>query len=262
MDAQGREQPLVFGEVAELYDQSRPGYPEVVFDRVVEFGELRPGDPALEVGCRTGHATRPLAARGLLVTALEPSPEMARVARQKTRDLVGVRVEDAWFEDWALPREPLRLVTSAQAWDWVRPEVRFIKAREALGDGDRLAFFWNSALNQGHTNSGLDEAINDVYRREVPHLAAGVPEEVDVDRRLEIEASGLFVDAIREDYPWSTTDRATRYLGQLQAQSDHRLLEPAARGRLLDGLAAVLAAHGDAIDKSYCTCLYLARRHA
>ena len=262
MDAQGREQPLVFGEVAELYDQSRPGYPEVVFDRVVEFGELRPGDPALEVGCRTGHATRPLAARGLLVTALEPSPEMARVARQKTRDLVGVRVEEAWFEDWALPREPLRLVTSAQAWDWVRPEVRFIKAREALGDGDRLAFFWNSALNQGHTNSGLDEAINDVYRREVPHLAAGVPEEVDVDRRLEIEASGLFVDVIREDYPWSTTDRATRYPGQLQAQSDHRLLEPAARGRLLDGLAAVLAAHGDAIDKSYCTCLYLARRHA
>ena len=187
---------------------------------------------------------------------------MARAARQKTRELVGVRVEEASFEDWALPREPLRLVTSAQAWPWVRPEVRFIKAREALGDGDCLAFFWNSSLNQGHTNSGLEEAINDVYRREVPHLAAGVPGEVDVDRRLEIEASGLFVDVIREDYPWSTTYTATRYLGLLQAQSDHRLLEPAARGRLLDGLATVLAAHGDAIDQSYCTCLYLARRHA
>lgn len=262
MAAQRREQRLVFGEVAELYDQYRPGYPEVVFDRVVEFRELRPGDPALEVGCGTGRATLPLAARGLSVTALEPSPGMARVARQKTRDLVGVRVEEASFEDWALPREPFRLVTSAQAWHWVRPEVRLIKAREALGDGDCLALFWNSALNQGHTNSGLEEAINDVYRREAPHLVAGVPGEVDVDRRLEIEASGLFVDVIREDYPWSTTYTATHYLGLLQTQSDHRLLEPAVRGRLLDGVATVLAAHGDAIDQSYCNCLYLARRHA
>jgi hypothetical protein len=32
MDAQGREQRLVFGEVAELYEQYRPGYREVVFD--------------------------------------------------------------------------------------------------------------------------------------------------------------------------------------------------------------------------------------
>jgi SAM-dependent methyltransferase len=121
LDAQGAKQPLAFGEVAELYEQYRPGYREVVFDRVVEFGELRPGDPALEVGCGTGRATLPLAARGLLVTALELSPEMARVARQKTRELVGVRVEEASFEDWALPREPLRLVTSAQAWHWGGP---------------------------------------------------------------------------------------------------------------------------------------------
>jgi ubiquinone/menaquinone biosynthesis C-methylase UbiE len=68
LDAQGRKQPLVFGEVAELYDQYRPGYQEVVFDRVVEFGELRPGDPALEGGCGTGRATLPLAARGLAVS--------------------------------------------------------------------------------------------------------------------------------------------------------------------------------------------------
>ncbi|MGC2192890.1 MAG: methyltransferase domain-containing protein [Candidatus Dormiibacterota bacterium] len=255
----GRERRLVFGEVAELYDRYRPGYPAAVFDRIVEFGGLDRGDLVLEVGCGTGRATLPLAERGLRVIALEPSSEMARVAAQKTDGMVAVTVLEAAFEDWPLPREPFRLVASAQAWHWLRPEVRFVRAHQALGAGGSLALIWNTAI-QIESSAGLEEAIEEVYRRVAPELAAGVPGEVEGDRRLEIDASGLFVDLAREGFPWSTTYSADDYLGLLQTQSDHLLLDDAVRQRLLGGIAAVLDAHGNQVQQGYCTYLYLARR--
>ncbi|MGH7643157.1 MAG: hypothetical protein ACRENX_09135 [Candidatus Dormibacteria bacterium] len=47
MGTEPREQRLVFGEVADLYDRYRPGYPDSAFDRMVKYGELQPGDRVL-----------------------------------------------------------------------------------------------------------------------------------------------------------------------------------------------------------------------
>ncbi|MGA7172303.1 MAG: class I SAM-dependent methyltransferase [Candidatus Dormiibacterota bacterium] len=259
MSTEPREQRLVFGEVAELYDRYRPGYPDAVFDRIVTYGRLGAGDAVLELGCGTGRATLPLAAKGLSVTALEPSAEMARVATQRTEGLAGVTVVEASFEEWLLPEEPFRLVTSAQAWHWLEPAVRLVKSHDALGAQGSLALIWN-VVTGIDASDGLQEQIEDVYRRVAPGLAARVPGESDLDRRLEIEASGLFVDVEREMYPWSMTYSTDEYLGLLQTQSDHRLLEPETRQRLVTGIAEVLADHGNVVPQEYCTFLYLARR--
>ncbi len=77
-----REQRLVFGEVAETYDRARPGYPDVVVDDIVARAPQTEGMRLLEVGCGTGKATVPFAARGFDLVALEPSEEMAAVARR------------------------------------------------------------------------------------------------------------------------------------------------------------------------------------
>ena len=63
-----REQRLVFGEVADLYDRSRPGYPASLVDEVVSYAGLTAGDAVLEVGCGTGKATVPFAAREFVRT--------------------------------------------------------------------------------------------------------------------------------------------------------------------------------------------------
>ena len=60
-----REQRLVFGEVADVYDRARPAYPESLVDEVVSYARLVGGDPVLEVGCGTGKATVPFARRAL-----------------------------------------------------------------------------------------------------------------------------------------------------------------------------------------------------
>src|ERR1039458_4096462 len=84
MDAEGREQRFIFGEVAELYDRARAGYSATLVDDVLSFvgvdsDRLR----ALEVGAGTGKATVAFAVRGLEILALEPSLEMATVARRR-----------------------------------------------------------------------------------------------------------------------------------------------------------------------------------
>jgi SAM-dependent methyltransferase len=230
---------------------------------MVEFAELRPQDRALEVGSGTGRATRPLALRGLAVTALEPSPAMARLARRNTADLAAVRVEEASFEDWPLPLQPFRLVASAQAWHWVRPELGYAKARDALAARGTLALVWNTATgeaNRSGPEAQLEEQIEEVYRREAPSLSQGVPGEREPDRQPEIVASGAFVNVVREDFPWSTTYTSEEYLGLLRTQSNHRLLDPPVLERLLRGIEVVLAGQGGTIQQRYVARLYLARR--
>ena len=92
-----RDRARVFGEVADLYDRRRPGYPAAVFDDVLAF--VPGARDVLEIGCGTGKATLSLAIRGLRVVAVEPDPDMARVARANTAGRrVAIRVSR--FEEW------------------------------------------------------------------------------------------------------------------------------------------------------------------
>ena len=70
-----------FDAAADRYDRARPEYPDDLFDELVRRTNLTRGSLVLEVGCGTGKATRPLAARGFRVTCVELGPELARSAR-------------------------------------------------------------------------------------------------------------------------------------------------------------------------------------
>lgn len=54
-----------------------------MIDALLHYGGLGPGSRIVEVGAGTAKATELLAARGLDVTAIEPSPDMVAVARLK-----------------------------------------------------------------------------------------------------------------------------------------------------------------------------------
>ena len=53
----------VFDEVADAYDEVRPGHPEAIVDEAIVRGALSPGARVLEVGCGTGKLTELLVAR-------------------------------------------------------------------------------------------------------------------------------------------------------------------------------------------------------
>ncbi len=112
-----------FDEVAELYDQVRPGYPDEFFH---ELAALLPRSPVVvEVGPGTGQATKGLVARGAKLTAVELGAHLATVL---ARNLPTV---DA--------------VVAASSYHWVPPEERVTRPATLLRPGGYLAVI---ALNQ------------------------------------------------------------------------------------------------------------------
>jgi SAM-dependent methyltransferase len=219
----------------------------------------------LEVGAGTGKATVPFASRGVALHALEPDEEMAAVARRNCAAAgMPVTVSVVGFENWTPDRTDYALVVSAQAWHWVRPGLRLDKAHDVLKPAGALALCWN---RPDWPDTPLRHAIDAVYAREAPELGARTPgrSPQDVGRRActdELAASLRFDSVEHSEHPWSATYDTATYLELLTTQSDHRMLGPDRRRRLLDGVAAAIDAAGGAIPVEYVADLYLARRVA
>jgi SAM-dependent methyltransferase len=262
-----REQRLVFGEVADLYDRARPSYPDALIEEVLSYCASASASPerALEVGAGTGKATVALASRGLEIVALEPDPAMAAVARRNCSPFPLVRVEVASFEDWGDQTERFSLVISAQAWHWVNPEVRCPKAAEFLGPGGGLALLWHRLRWEGEP---VQDDLAALYRRLEPQLydQAGFPglgcARTGQPRSLEeIEASHLFTDITLASHRWHTTLGPEGFTDLLLTQSDHRLLPEDRRAGLLDAVRSVVASQaGGEINVPYETYAVLGRR--
>jgi SAM-dependent methyltransferase len=257
------ERRLTFGRVAEVYERARPSYPGELVEYVARYAQLRPGDRILDVGAGTGKATRCFAGRGQEIVALEPSAEMAAVARGALHGVAGVRVVESEFERWELPPEAFKLLISGQAWHWIDPEIRYAKARAALTRGGAFAAFWNYADWQ---NSPLRSALDVAYREAAPEFAAAGPmhpltrpADLSGDWESEIAATEGFVAPEVHNFPWRQRYSAEEYVRLLSTHSDHIVLEPAVRERLLGRVADAIDAHGGHLDLAYGTRLCLAR---
>jgi SAM-dependent methyltransferase len=253
---------MVFGEVADVYERVRPGYPSELIDDVLAFASVSPGDRVLEVGAGTGKATRLFAAHGLRMVCLEPSPAMAATARRSCAKFPDVCFQAATFEDWPVEPGAFRLLVSAQAWHWVSPEVRCPKAHAALAPAGALALFWNRPRVG---NPDMRQALDEVYEQFAPSLKARAPgatlPPAQADEELsEAERAGLFASVAKHSYTWCEDYSTARYLELMQTQSDHRLLDEDDRHHLLDALGPVVASAGGVITLDYQTELYLALR--
>ncbi len=89
-----------FDAAARLYDKFRPGYPEALFDQLVELSGIPAGGSILEIGPGTGQATLPLARRGFSILGLELGASMARLCRKNLSGFPNVEIVNTAFEDW------------------------------------------------------------------------------------------------------------------------------------------------------------------
>jgi SAM-dependent methyltransferase len=125
-----------FGQAADRYQRGRPEYPE----SAVEWLVPRQARRVLDLAAGTGKLTRPLAAAGLRVVAVEPSERM--------RELLAAAVPRALVLAGSAEKIPLAdgavdAVVVGQAWHWFDltlavPEI----ARVLVRDGT-LGLAWN-----------------------------------------------------------------------------------------------------------------------
>lgn len=260
-----REQRLVFGEVAELYDRHRPAYPDAVVDDLIGLAGLEAGTLVLEVGAGTGKATAMFAERGIHVLAVEPSAEMAVVARRRFDGGGRVQIEQADFEQWDAASRAFPLLFAAQSWHWVEPSVGFAKAARVLSPEGVLAAFWNRPV---WARGELREVVLDAYRRVAPELLAesdpihpaSTLSSDDEEWRHGVAATpGLQGTEVR-DYEWSQTYSAAGYAALLETHSTIRVLEPHRRHELVSAVARAIEAHDNELVLPLVTRLCLARR--
>ncbi|WP_315764368.1 MULTISPECIES: class I SAM-dependent methyltransferase [unclassified Bradyrhizobium] len=253
------EQRFTFNQVADVYQASRPGYPDALIDDVIAYAAIGPDDSMLEVGCGTGQATISFAKKGCAILATDPGAEMLRGAREYLREFGNVDYLQTTFE--ALPDTYtgcFRLIVAAQCWHWVAPDVRFTKAAKVLSPNGALAVF-------GHVPVRLPERLRDVFRHVYLEWVGRwlPPPEVwyfpDGPFKSWFDESGLFQPVAHRSYPWVWRHTTASYLAFLQTRSDHRMLAAEQREHLLADLAQAIDAEGGRLDIDYETHLYMSR---
>lgn len=256
-----------FGETAETYDAARPGYPDELVSRVLDYARLEDRE-AVEIGAGTGKATVAFAARGIRLSCVEPDPRMAAVLRRNTAGFPRVRIDVERFEDRRPDDRRFGLLIAATSWHWLDPRRRWDLAHGALAPGGALAVFWNP---HGVLDARLHARLAEIDHRngvaDSPHgtLASAYGEEPGDWGgepgwpEPECRADGRFTDlrAVRfRDEPRYDTDR---YLGYLTSVSAYRVLPAERRRRALDETARLLDTNGGGIDMCHITDLFLAR---
>jgi SAM-dependent methyltransferase len=250
-----------FDRVAADYDAARPGYPDALYDRIIEFASLRPETKVLEVGVGTGKATVPFAKRGFDILGIEPGKDLSAIARANLTAFPRVRIATIAFEAWAVERGSFDLAFSAQAFHWLDRNLRLPRFAEALRTDGVLAVFGNfPRVAAGPLRDDLDA----VYRALAPSLASARDASLwyasaESSLMTELTASPHFCEVEFKSFMWDRALDGESYCRLLSTYSEHSTLPPAELHPLLTRVADVVRAHGT-IMLSYTTGLFLARR--
>lgn len=153
-----RVRGAAFSAVADVYERTRPTYPDAAVEWLVGPEPRR----VLELGAGTGKLTRSLAAQGHTVVATDPSQQMLD---ELLRAGLPVRTAVAGAERLPFAAQSFDAVVVAHAFHWFDPALALPEVARVLRPQGTLSVVWNlrdntvpwvrrlSALLQG---SGID----------------------------------------------------------------------------------------------------------
>jgi len=254
-----RSRRITFEEFADLYNESRPSYPEQLVEDVISLSKIPEGGRVLEIGCGPGNATLAFAKRGFEILAVELGTKLSAYARLNCQAYPKVSILNMAFEYWRVEAGGFDLAISADAFHWVQPEVGYPMVASALKPSGKLAFFWNSP---NEIDTEISDALAQVYKSRAPQ--AERPEgsftaEWMIKTINEVIAqSGCFSEVMIKSYPVTETLSADHYIKNLWTYSSHRSLDQRTREWLYDGIRKVLEQFGGKITTTRQVILFMA----
>jgi ubiquinone/menaquinone biosynthesis C-methylase UbiE len=156
-----------FARSVEAYERARPEYPPEAIAWLAEELDLRPGRTVVDLAAGSGKLTRPLAALGCEVIAIEPVAEMRAAIGPTARTL------DGTAEAMPLPDDSADAVTVGQAFHWFDGPRALAEIERVLRPGGALALIWNRRPTE---SSALHAAISEMiapYRGDAPSHGSG-----------------------------------------------------------------------------------------
>jgi SAM-dependent methyltransferase len=136
--ASDRKLKSTFGRVSNLYESARPGYPSKLIDDILKISKIKKSGKILDVGCGPGKATKLFAKKGYSIIGIDISKDLISIAKKNSK----ASYKTVSFEDAKFKPKTFDVITSAQAWHWIDPEIALPKANKLLKDNGYLALFW------------------------------------------------------------------------------------------------------------------------
>lgn len=255
---QARQMAESFGTDPDRYDRTRPSYPQVMVDLIVDG---RSGRDVLDVGTGTGIAARQFQAVGCRVLGVEVDARMAEFARQR-----GLQVEVAKFEEWEPAGRTFDIMTAGQTWHWIDPVAGAAKAAAVLSPGGCLALFWNAL----EPPAALADAFAEVYRQVMPQPGAAAPVSTmsaadGYSMMVAKAAGGLravggFSDIEEWRFDWERSYTREEWLDQLPTSGGLTQAPPDKLEQILASVGAAIDAVGGSFTARYTTVVGIASR--
>lgn len=125
--------PQSFGVAADDYATHRAGFPPTTLDRLAAFGIGQAGQRVVDLGTGTGSVARQLAARGAVVTGIDPDVRLMRQG-EILADAEGVEIvwREGTAENTGLATADTDVVTAGQCWHWFDRPAAIAEARRIL----------------------------------------------------------------------------------------------------------------------------------
>ncbi|MDN5634708.1 MAG: class I SAM-dependent methyltransferase [Brevibacterium sp.] len=191
-----------FGNLAQLYDDVRPSYPDAAIDLVpMNWKDAQ----VCDLGAGTGVLSRLLLDRGSQVIAVDP--DEAALANNPARSLIGSPVSSA------LPTGCADVVTVAQAWHWFDETRAAAEIARVLKPGGHLLILINQLDVRIAWVLRLSRIMHagDVYRPAYRPGPAGfdLVDHALVDFTTPVTVDGI-VDLARTRSYWLRSNEVTR----------------------------------------------------
>jgi ubiquinone/menaquinone biosynthesis C-methylase UbiE len=224
-----------FARSAEAYDRARPEYPPDAIAWLAGRLALRPGRTVLDLAAGTGKLTRPLAATGAEVVAVEPVAEMRARIPTPTRAL------DGTAEAIPLGAASVDAVTVGQAFHWFDGPVALAEIHRVLRAGGALALVWNRRPLDDPVHAAI-EALVAPHRRDAPTHSSGA-------WRSAFETTTLFGPLEERAFAHAVRHDADALADRVGSTSVVAALDDGARGEILAAVRGLAA--GGPVDLPY-----------
>jgi SAM-dependent methyltransferase len=214
-----------FASAADVYEESRPGYPAQAIDWLAGELALGPGTTVVDLAAGTGKLTRLLIRTGATVTAIEPVDEM-RQALRRTSPEADARLGTA--ERTGLPASSADAVTVAQAFHWFDTSKALAEIHRVLRLRGRLALVWNIRDLDDATQRAVDDLFAP-YRGDTPsHRSGHWPAALDASKLFETSEKSHFPNVqILDAESLVRRVASTSFIADLPAPDRHRVLDQA-----------------------------------
>lgn len=138
-----------YSRTVEYYGRYRPRYPQTLIEWLKNECALSPEQVIADIGSGTGQMTELFLKHGNAVYAIEPNPDMRRVAEQELHNYSNLISLGATAEATTLPDQSVNLITVGNAFHWFNHSQTRKEFFRILKPHGLVILAWNLERNNG-----------------------------------------------------------------------------------------------------------------